>query len=164
MTTRTRASPLPSSVESRLSKLSLFAAVSRSSLDALLESAQLRTYAKGEQLFAQGETADRLYILLRGKVGLFAAGQGDAGGFVDAIHPVDFVAPEAVLSHGAYPASARALDYVTVLEISAEAFEARLRGDPELGIGLLIWFAEHMRALKQENMALANALDRVMKS
>jgi CRP/FNR family transcriptional activator FtrB len=86
-------------------------------------------------LFQEGQKADRLHILLRGKVELFASISGRECGIL-LLSAGDLFMPAAALFDEPYLNSARAIRRVRVAMIDSEILRAEVRASPQLGLCL----------------------------
>lgn len=102
----------------------------------------------GERLFARGDPADAMHMIVRGRVGITFA---DAGGFVTELETGGSFGEMSLLDDRPRSASAIALADTTTLALGREALHGLLRSYPELGVGMLRALSLRLR---ETNLAL----------
>ncbi len=107
----------------------------------------------GERLFARGDPADAMHLIVRGRVGIAFADSGavDAGGFVTELEAGGSFGEMSLLDDRPRSASAIALADTTTLALGREALHGLLRSYPELGVGMLRALSLRLR---ETNLAL----------
>jgi CRP-like cAMP-binding protein len=99
--------------------------------------ASVRTFARGDYLFREGESSDTLYTVVSGRVKVFKTTARGADLILEIFGPGDPVGAVAVYESRPYPASATALETTTCLAVPRQAFFALLESHPSLVKGLL---------------------------
>ncbi len=110
----------------------LFASLSAAGLRDILAIGQVRGIARQEAVFRQGDRADRIYVLVLGRIKLFLGGPGGRGiilAFVDPGEAFGYLAPLAgtIRAHAAV-----AVTESLVMAWDAQAFEDLLRRYPAI--------------------------------
>jgi small-conductance mechanosensitive channel/CRP-like cAMP-binding protein len=117
------------SAAARLSAVDLFAQLDETARHALSRSADERLFAAGEAIVRQGATGDSMFVVLTGRVRV----QLEPSGQEVAVIPAGgFFGEMSMLTGDARTATARAIDDVTVLEISAADFRELAVSNPAL--------------------------------
>src|SRR5690606_22631966 len=96
-----------------------FVALDEVVLEELRVEAGLRTLARGELLFAEGDAADAMYVLARGRLTVERGGAP----FADAV-PGDLIGELALLDRGTRTATAIAAEPCTLWRLEHARFEA----------------------------------------
>jgi CRP/FNR family transcriptional regulator, cyclic AMP receptor protein len=86
-------------------------------------------FEAGQQLFAAGEKADRLYILQEGSIELL---DGQTGKVFATLGPGEPFGEQAVLAGGVRSATARAREPSTCLELTADGLQQILAKETDL--------------------------------
>lgn len=124
-----------------------FVVAGEAAMARLLRPSFTQQLPRGAVMFAQGEQADFLHLLLEGSVGLTSRDEGGAETVVEILGAGElFLAPAAILRLP-YLASAAALTDVRVLMIPAEVFRAGTAEDPSLARATNELLARHWRLM-----------------
>jgi len=130
-----------------LSKTALFADLDRDQLRALIGNATPRLYPKGRVLFQQEDSADRFYAVLDGWVKLSRQSRGGDEVILGVFCRGETFAEAAMFLNSTFPVTAEVVDDARLLTFQNDVFRARLRDDPELGLGMLASTSRHLKHL-----------------
>ena len=119
-----------------LSGLELFRGISREALATLAQEIEWLGLPSGCQLFAQGDQADGLYVVLTGRLGVFLTGPDGQQRLVNEVVTGDAVGEMALLLGEPRSASVVALRDSELLRLRREAFETLLERQPQLVLQL----------------------------
>ena len=128
----------------------LFAELERDAVLTLLDGATVTTPAKSGFLFAQGDAADRFFLVLAGRVNLFALTEDGNQSIIEVIDAGNSFAEAAIFASRRYPVNAEALADTRLLEVPAAPFLRRLAENPRLAAMLLASLARWQRRLFSE--------------
>ena len=120
-----------------INSLEVFSGLSSSSLNELMNHAQIRKAPKGKLLFLASEQPNRLYIILKGWVKIF---QGSVKGdetVLQMLSSGDAIMETAVLLNLSYPVSAQIAENATILSLPAPVFRERIKQDSDLATNFL---------------------------
>lgn len=137
-------------------RVPLFAGLPDEVLGRLAASAKVTRCPRGTQLFAQGDQAQVLHVLLDGQVGLLGAVEADAEDkpaertMVEILDAGEVFVAAAVLTDMPYLMGAVALAPCRLLELPRDALLAELRASPDLSLAMMGAMARHFRMLVQE--------------
>ena len=120
----------------RLSGLELFRGISREALATLAQEIEWLGLPSGCQLFAQGDQADGLYVVLTGRLGVFRTEPDGQQRLVNEVVTGDAVGEMALLLGEPRSASVVALRDSELLRLRREAFETLLERQPQLVLQL----------------------------
>ena len=120
----------------RLSGLELFRGVSREALATLAQEIEWLSLPSGCQLFAQGDPADGLYVVLTGRLGVFRTEPDGQQRLVNEVVTGDAVGEMALLLGEPRSAGVVALRDSELLRLRREAFETLLDQHPQLVLQL----------------------------
>jgi CRP-like cAMP-binding protein len=104
----------------------------------LAEHTRIRTYAKGETIFAEGEPSDFFFDIASGRVKIFKMTPAGKDVILEIFGAGDPLGAVAVYTGRPFPASAVALEETTCLVIPRKAFFALIEQHPTLVRGLLL--------------------------
>jgi CRP/FNR family transcriptional regulator len=132
--------------------------------DGLTETQQLQVedvgseiaFTRGEDLFRQGDPADALYLVLRGRVKLVRHATTGASTILDVLSAGDDLDIASVIEGRVYATSARALSDGSVWRVPTVAFRRLLAEWPSLAGNLLRLMAIRQRQTVEALSALAS--------
>jgi CRP/FNR family transcriptional regulator, nitrogen oxide reductase regulator len=120
-----------------LAQIPLFRRVSAEDRDRLAVVSHLRTYERGDNVFAEGDASDFLFVVVTGRVKVFKAKPDGSDLILDIFGPGGPLGAVAAYESRPYPAGAQALESSVCLLIPRESFFAMLEAHPSLVRGLL---------------------------
>ena len=112
-----------------LSQIDLFAPLDRESRHALAKASQHHLFAGGESVVRQGAAGDSMFVVLKGRVRVVLEPSGQEVAMIPA---GGFFGEMSMLTGDPRSATVKAVDDVTVLEISASQFRGLAMADPAL--------------------------------
>lgn len=128
----------------------LFAGLHPNQLAAVLGSASVRSFQRGNLLFMQGDAADRFYVVLEGWVRL-SRSMPDGGEVTIAIFGRGQSLAEAViLEMGTYPVTGQVVAPSRLLIVPGDSFIARLRENADLCLNMMASMSRHLLHFLQE--------------
>jgi CRP/FNR family transcriptional regulator, dissimilatory nitrate respiration regulator len=152
-----------SSVEEILSRCQLFAQVDPARRHRLAEVSLVRRFAKGVQVFREGDACPGVYVVGSGAVRVFKTGAGGKEHILHMVGPGQTFAEIAAIGGFPCPASAEAIAPTTTALIPYEPFRKAISDDHELCLemmgGLCFW-VKHLISL-MEDIVLRDATGRV---
>lgn len=101
-------------------------------------------WAKGERVFEKGDSADSMYLVVLGNVGVSLHGEQDQ--LVATFCGGDFFGEMGILDDMPRSATAHVLENTEALMLEKEKLYGLLRAYPELGIGMLKALSRRVRA------------------
>jgi CRP-like cAMP-binding protein len=96
-----------------------------------------RQYDKDEYLFFEGDAAEALVFVAEGRVKMIKHSESGRETILATFGPGQIVGEVAVVSGGAYPATAQALEPTTTLSMQRAAYVALVQAHPELAWALI---------------------------
>lgn len=152
-----RSSDLP-----EVRSLDLFASMSDSQFEELMQAAYLQTFPAQLELIAEGDPADFLYVVLEGCIELFAR-WNDRETTMDMVRPVGTFILAAVLKDAVYLMSARTTRKSKILLIPAEDVRNAFRADGAFARSIVQELAGCYRSAIKEhkNIKLRTAVERL---
>ncbi|HLO78970.1 MAG TPA: helix-turn-helix domain-containing protein [Magnetospirillum sp.] len=115
----------------------LFAALSRADLSLLLEQAASVSYAETGLLFSQGDAADRFFVVLEGRVNLFALTETGDQSIIEVFDPINTFAEAAIFSSGKFPLNCEVLAGSRLVHVPSAPFMRRLSENRQLAFHLM---------------------------
>jgi CRP/FNR family transcriptional activator FtrB len=142
--------------------LPLFAGMSDSNLERLLEGSFLQRFPAGVVLFSENHPTDFLHVLVEGQVELFASAH-EREGTMTLLRPVSTFVLASALSGGEYQLSARTLESSRILMIAAENVRSAMRTDVEFAQKAVLELATcyHGVVRAYKNIKLRTAVERL---
>ena len=139
------------------------ASLTESECDALHGIGVLRSHQRGDVLMLQGDTDDRVMILLDGRVKVARLEQDGRELMLDIRDPGDLLGELAFIDGGGRVATVTALEPVQALVTPAEAFRHHLETTPRVAVVLLEIVARRFRAssVKRSQFAAADTMGRL---
>jgi len=129
-----------------LRKTDLFGGLDDRHLDELASRGRRRLYEPGQTVFMQGDRAEGLHIVLRGRVKVFKVSPRGREQTLMIMGSGEPVGEVAVLSGESHPAGAEALEHGETLYIPRQAFLDLVSREPEIAMRLLSALSSRLRA------------------
>jgi CRP/FNR family transcriptional regulator len=148
---------MPPPVAEQLARSPLFRGLSPADRAELASVSSLRSYDRGEELFAEGDPADALFVIVDGLVKVVKATPGGKEVILEIFGAGDPVGAVALFAGQPFPAGARAIEPTRCIVTPRAAFFARLESRPTLVRGLLAGFTHRMIELTARLSELAGA-------
>jgi CRP-like cAMP-binding protein len=124
-------------------------------IDTIRRRGTLRRLARGEPLFARGEMARGLLVVIRGSVRIYQIGDTGREHVLHVNDPGSSVAELPLFDGGPYPAHGEASEESVIFTLAREHFQALLREHPELAEQVIRALAQRLRRLVQTVEGLA---------
>jgi CRP-like cAMP-binding protein len=118
-------------------KAPLFAALDPGELELLLGQASTVSYPETELLFSQGDPADRFFVVLAGRVNIFALTETGDQSIIEVFESIATFAEAAMFSSGKFPLNCEVVAGSRLAHVPAGPFLKRLADNPRLGLHLL---------------------------
>lgn len=128
----------------------MFDGVERETVLALLDGAVITTHPKGVFLFSQGDAANRFFMVLAGRVNLFALTEAGDQSIIEVIDAGQSFAEAAIFASRRFPINAEAAPGSRLLEVPAQPFLRKLSDNTRLAAMLLASLARWQRRLFNE--------------
>ena len=128
----------------------LFEAIGRDATLALIDGASVTVHANGGWLFSRGDAADRFFVVLSGRVNLFALTEAGEQSIIEVIDAGNCFAEAAIFASKRFPINGEAEPGTRLLEIPASSFLRRLSEKSGLAATLLASLARWQRRLLAE--------------
>src|ERR1039457_827212 len=125
----------------------LFAGLPLPGLESIAGVTVVKSLAKGEYLFREGDPAIGFYIVQRGSVNVHRVNAVGKEQIIHVFRAGDSFAEVALASDKGYPADARVLESTQVLLVQKDGILALLRRQPELALRMLGSMSSHLRVL-----------------
>ncbi|HEY3352095.1 MAG TPA: Crp/Fnr family transcriptional regulator [Polyangia bacterium] len=122
----------------------MFQGLTPAELELVLPLAQLRTFAKGDVIFREGDPPLHLWLVVRGVVKIVRQ-TGGRDLILEVLGPRETFGEVAVYDGIPFPATATAAEPTTALAIPRDDFFALLERHPALARGLLRELTRHLR-------------------
>lgn len=134
---------------SALGQVPLFSEMDPSRLKLLAFTSERLTYAKGEDLFHQGDPGTAAYVILDGAVDIII-GEGDEELIVNHLEQNELVGDMALLSTKPRSATVRANTDVTVLELKKDLFLDLLEGSPHVAAHIARVMSDRLYSMTEQ--------------
>jgi CRP/FNR family transcriptional regulator len=125
----------------------LFSGLPSEDLEHIAEITAIKSLAKDEYLFHEGDTARGFYIVQSGAVNVHRVAATGKEQIIHVFRVGESFAEAALATERGYPADARALESSQVLLVQKEGILALLRRQPELALRMLSSMSSHLRVL-----------------
>lgn len=125
----------------------LFTGLPSQDLESIAAVTVIKTLAKGQYLFREGDPASGFYLIQRGSVNVHRVNAAGKEQVIHIFRTGDSFAEVALASDKGYPADARALEATQVLLVQKAGILALLRRQPELALRMLGSMSGHLRVL-----------------
>lgn len=135
---------MPSAVEDALRSVVLFRGLSDEDRGRLVAVSVVKTYDRGETLFAEGDPSDFLYTILAGRVKVMKMLPSGKEVILEIFGPGDPVGAVVAYEGRPYPATAAAQEPTKCLLVRRSAFFALLESHPSLVRGYLLGLTQRI--------------------
>ncbi len=142
-------------VRAALEESSLFRGLDEHSLATLEPFSGLRRVPARGTLYAEGEPAEAIFVLMKGSMKLTRRAAGHREHVVRLIRPEEVLAESALFFDRVYTATAVALEESRLLAVDARRFIAQLRRDPLLAWNVLERLGRRIEELQTQTELLA---------
>lgn len=133
-----------------LMKAPLFRAVGPKITRAMIGDRSPRNYARGEQLFQEGDPADGFFCVIEGWAKLYRLSEDGDEVVVAIFSAAETLAEVAMFLGGKYPASCEAAAASRILKIDAENLRRAVLAQPQLAFDMLAAASMRLRQLVNE--------------
>jgi CRP-like cAMP-binding protein len=149
--------------EKFLNGLTFFANLPAANFRAFLTAARVCKYGKGQNIFLQGDTADRLFVVLSGWVKLYRETSEGEEAVIALFQRGDVFGEAAVFGNAGYPFAAEAAEETKLIEIPGGILRDQAKANHEIMARIMNSMSREMRNLQMENehLALMSAPQRV---
>ena len=137
----------PSKMGQTLAKVPIFSGLTESELAFLTQRTVPRHYSAGEMVFGEGEPCSGLYVVESGNVRIYKSSPNGREQVLSIDGPGGSIAELPVFDGGNYPASATAIDGVTLLFVSKQDFQALCLAHPQVPLKVLKVVGARLRRL-----------------
>jgi len=134
----------------------LFGDVSSADLALLMEGAQAVAYPESGLLFSEGDKADRFFVVVAGRVNLFALTEAGDQSIIEVFDAVTTFAEAAIFSSAKFPLNCEVVAGSRLVHVAAPAFLRRLSEHRRLAMLLLGGLAHWQMRLIREITDLKN--------
>lgn len=124
----------------------LFGGLPAEEIETITGFSTVRTLAKDEYLFHEGDASEGFYVLQSGAINVHRVSASGKEQIIYVFRPGESLA-EASLAGSGYPASARAIEPSSVIVVPKGPFLALLARRPELALRMLGSMSQHLRVL-----------------
>jgi CRP/FNR family transcriptional regulator len=118
-------------------------------LDRIVPLLSERRFQQKQNLFATGDPAERVYLLLQGRVKIFQVADNGKEVILDLVGRGDVVGDMAIVENGERTASAQAIEDTIALSISWEDFSHLLQQSPRLGFVMVELMARRLSGMQR---------------
>lgn len=129
--------------------------LSVSELSRLKQSCQVLSLPKGCQVYSQGEKADTLFFVLKGKVKTSREGLSGRGQIVKMAAPMDFIGYRAALAGERHSASATTIDDSVLVSIPRADANDIIRRNPDMATYVIRSLARELGQSRLRSVSLA---------
>lgn len=129
---------------------SLFSGLDGRILALLLESAVIRTYAKGRLLFQRGDPAERFFIIVGGWVKVYRDIPTGEHAVLGVFSSGDMFAEAAAFLGGGYPANAEVVEEATLIMFNSKSFTSVISQEPSVALNMLASMSRHLHRFVYE--------------
>jgi CRP/FNR family transcriptional regulator len=134
---------------STLRRSRMFADLSTEDLNAVAEVCSLKSLAKGEMLFREGDKAEGFYVLQTGAISVFKIMPDGREQIICVFRPPETFAEVTLATLEAYPANGVALENSTIILVQRAGFRDLIHRKPELSLHMLASMSLHLKHLVQ---------------
>jgi len=138
-----------SAVGDALARTEAFACLPREQLEVLAAGSRVRRFDKGEQVFARGDAAGSLYVLVQGSITLSITTAEGSEVVLAVLAPPEAFGELAVIDGGPRVATATARRTSTVVAVAPPRVRAALTANPDVAMSVLGALARLVRRIDE---------------
>lgn len=149
-----------------LNKHYVFSELAPGETERLTQHSTTRTYHANTILISEGDTTDSLYVVLEGKVKVFASDHQGKEVILNILGPGEYFGELALLDDQPRSASVKTMVQTKLMVITKNDFKKSLAGDPEMAYKLIKVLIGRVRALTSnvKSLALLDVYGRVARN
>jgi CRP/FNR family transcriptional regulator len=125
-------------------------------LDRLIPMLTERRFKPRQVLFSTGDPAERVYLLLKGRVKIYQVAENGKEIILDVVGKGDVVGDMAVVQEGERTACAQAIDETVAVSISWEDFSHLMQQSPRLGVAMMELMAHRLAGMQRTFMNIVS--------
>lgn len=150
-------------ITNTLRNCQLFAGLPPSDLKIIADITVVKSLAKGDYLFREGEPSHGFYIVQKGAINVHRVNASGKEQVIQVFRAGESFAEAALATLAGYPADAQAVEASQVLLVQKAGFLAVLQRQPDLALRMLGAMSMHLRALvgKLEDLTLKDVETRL---
>jgi CRP/FNR family transcriptional regulator, anaerobic regulatory protein len=131
-------------------KVSIFSILKEDQLKEVVNKVITRSYKKGQIVFFEGDTADKLYIINKGKLKVFKYTREGKEQILYVLSEGEFVGDLSLLKRGKFEFNAEALEDTSICTLAKEDFDDIVVKNPQITLQILE--SVHDRLISLENL------------
>lgn len=131
-------------------RVSIFSILQEDQIDEVVSKIVTRNYKKGQIIFFEGDTADKLYIVSQGKVKVFKYTKEGKEQILYILSSGDFIGDLSLLKKGKFDFNAEALEDTSICTLAKEDFDYIVTTNPKITLKILE--DVHDRLISLENL------------
>jgi len=125
-------------------------------LDRLIPLLTERRFKPRQVLFSTGDPAERVYLLLKGRIKIYQVAENGKEIILDVVGKGGVVGDMAIVEEGERTACAQAIDDTVAVSISWEDFSHLLQQSPRLGFAMVELMARRLSGMQRSFMNLVS--------
>ncbi|MCS7280782.1 MAG: Crp/Fnr family transcriptional regulator [Desulfobacterota bacterium] len=146
-----------------LRKVILFKHLTDSQIERVIPILEVKRFAKGQMIFKEGDTANGVYILNRGKVKVFKLSPDGKEQVLHFITEGEIFGEVAAFLGEAFPANAESLSESIIYLLPRLPFLKLIQEDPQMALNIMALFAYRLKEFVRliDSLALKNIAQRL---
>lgn len=125
-------------------------------LDRLIPLLTERSFRPRQVLFSAGDPAERVYLLLKGRVKIYQVAENGKEIILDVVTKGGVVGDMAIVEDGERTACAQAIDETVAVSISWEDFSHLMQQSPKLGFAMMELMARRLAGMQRTFMNIVS--------
>ncbi len=125
-------------------------------MDRLIPLLSERNFRPKQVLFAAGDPAERVYLVLKGRIKVFQVAENGKEIILDVVGRGGIVGDMAIVEDGERTASAQSIDEAVAVSISWEDFSHVVQQSPRLGFAMMELMARRLAGMQRTFMNLVS--------
>lgn len=125
-------------------------------LERLIPMLTERRFKPRQMLFAAGDPAERVYLLLKGRVKIYQVAENGKEIILDVVSKGDVVGDMAIVENGERVACAQAIEETMAVSISWDDFSHLMQQSPKLGFAMMELMAHRLAGMQRTFMNIVS--------
>lgn len=137
-------------------KISIFSILTEEHLGEITSGIYRKSYNKGDVIFQEGDVADKLYLINRGKIKIYNYTKDGNEQILYILTEGDFTGDSNLFNKGQHKFSAEALDETNICILTKSAFDEIIKKNPEIALQIMQLVYEKVTTLEDSVQRLGN--------
>lgn len=128
-----------------IEKVPIFSNLTKEEMAEVSMAATHKKYKKGESIYVEGESAEKLFVINTGKVKIFKLSEDGKEQIIRILHPGDFMGELSLFAHSPLQNNAEAIDQTTICILDSKRINGLIERLPIIALKIMKELSERLR-------------------